>query len=398
MKHLLNLKSFFKFLGKNKSYTFIDIFGLSISLMFVILIATYTFQELSTDQFHENKDRIYVLASEDNYATAYRLSDRLLERYPEIDKICGICNQLGATPVEIGDYEIKSELLLVDTTFFDMFSFELIQGNQKNALEALNYAVISETYARKAFPDRDPMGQILKFSNGLSLTVNGVMKDIKNSTVSYGDVLFRMENVKYFNPGIESQEYHNAGATVLFIMTKPGMDLNTRVQEITAYFKEIFWMYQRDIRKQVQFVPLTDVYFSKLDSWGRVEQGDWTFVLVLMSVGILILLFAIINYVNLTVAQTGFRAKEMAIRRLLGSSRMELFARLILEATFLTFVSFIVGLFLAYLFIPSTNNLLQTKLAITTLISPFSIVIVISVLLIMGLVAGFITGDYYLKY
>ena len=120
----------------------------------------------------------------------------------------------------------------------------------------------------------------------------------------------------------------------------------------------------------VLFIPLNKLYFwESVGSLGTVtiEKGDWKFVVILLSVGLLILLFAIINYINLTVAQTGFRAKEMATRRLLGSSRKELFSRLIMESTLLTAISFAVGLFLAFFFASYASDLLQKKIEICLL-------------------------------
>lgn len=388
MNNLLNLRSFFKFLSKNKSYTLIDIFGLSISLMFVILIATYTVQELSTDNFQKNSDTIYALASEKTFGTAYRLADRLIERYPEIDKTCVISTHIASVAVTYGDRQINTELLLADSTFFQLFSFELVQGDRQRVLEARTNAVISESFARKAFPDRDPIGQVVKLQDDLSVTITGVMKDIKNSIVPGRDMLIRMDNVKYFNPGMDSNEYNNAGSAVVFLQVKPGADIHLREQEVADYFREIFWIYQRGISEEVHFVPLKDIYFSPIDTYELINKGDWKFVMILMSVGIVILIFAIINYINLTVAQTGFRAKEMATRRLLGSSRWELFARLMLESTFLTFVSFLLGLFLAFLFVPYANDLLETKLDLPDMITP----VVTGVSFLLILLIGFLSG------
>ncbi|MCC8133272.1 MAG: ABC transporter permease, partial [Tannerellaceae bacterium] len=140
---------------------FIDIFGLSVSLMFVVLIAIYTKQELTVDSYHEKKDRIYVLANEEHLGTAYRIADRMLERYPEIEKVCATTTRLQE-PVTIGDVRLSADLLLADTTFFDLFDFELIQGNKERILEARNYAVISETFAWKAFPSTDPLGKMIR--------------------------------------------------------------------------------------------------------------------------------------------------------------------------------------------------------------------------------------------
>ncbi len=134
--------------------------------------------------------------------------------------------------------------------------------------------------------------------------------------------------------------------------------------------------------------PLNEIYFSKMATWTGFRSGDWNFVMILMSVGVLILLFAIINYINLTVAQTGQRAKEMATRRLLGSSRGELFSRLILESTLLSLFSFILGFVLAMAAVPFANDLLQTRINLTEAITPVNILIAIGLILFLGIASG----------
>ncbi len=114
------------------------------------------------------------------------------------------------------------------------------------------------------------------------------------------------------------------------------------------YFKEIYWIYKGNVCQHVILTPLRDVYFSPQNNDGEFNHGSWSFVMmVLFGVGTVILLFAVMNYINLTVAQTGFRAKEMAARRLLGASRGEIILKLILESTFLCVVAFVIALFLA---------------------------------------------------
>ncbi|MCD7936610.1 MAG: ABC transporter permease [Tannerellaceae bacterium] len=388
MNNLFNLRSYFKFLSKNFSYTVIDIFGLSISLMFVILIATYTVQELSRDNFQENKHLLYGMGTEDRFGTAYRLSDRLLERYPEIDKICVTSTHISQRPVTNGDNKINATLLFADSTFFDMFSFNLLEGDIHTAFESRTSAILSQSFARKMFPDRNPIGQVIKFTDDFSVTVTGVMKNINNSVIPDRDILIRMDNIKHFNQGMDSHSYNNAGSAMMFVQAKPGADLKSREGEVADYFREIFWIFQREIQSEIHFIPLKDLYFAPQQSYGLIEQGEWKFVMILMSIGIVILIFAMINYINLTVAQTGFRAKEMAIRRLLGSSRWELFARLMIEATFLTFISFILGIFLAFLFKPFADTLLETTLDLPGMFT-FGIVI-ISLLVIVAI--GFLAG------
>ena len=152
MNNVLNFKSFFNFLGRNKGYTAIDLFGLSVSLMFVILIATYVVGELSTDRNNENADRIYAVSNGQDIGSAYQIGYRLEERYPEIEKVCHVlCRIFDNTLIQRGNETLTANLMLADTTFFDFFNVPLIQGNREQALAARNYAVISESFANKFF-------------------------------------------------------------------------------------------------------------------------------------------------------------------------------------------------------------------------------------------------------
>lgn len=388
MNNLVNFKSFFKFLSRNKTYTAIDIFGLSVSLMFVILIAVYSVQELSTDKYHEKGDRIYVLSSEANTGSAYKLAYRLQERYPEIEKVCPVAPWgFYHTSVTVADKNFNAELMFADTTFFDFFSFPLLVGDRNHVMDADGYGVISESFARKVFSDSDPIGQVVQVNDSIRIQVNGIMKDIQNSTIPYCDILMGIKQLKYMEEGIDSDQFYNTGAVNNFIMVKEGADLLAKTDDIVAYFKEVFWMYQRGIYSKVLLNPLEDFYFSDMGTY-TLAKGDWQFVMILLSVGILILLFAIINYINLTVAQTAFRAKEMATRRLLGSSRGDLFLRLIMESTLMTFISFLLGIFLAIFFSPYASQLLNARINLSDFVTPGYVLLAVAVILLIGLLAG----------
>lgn len=388
MNNLLNFKSFFKFLSKNKGYTAIDVFGLSVSLMFVILIAVYTVQELSVDKFHTERDRICVLTNDNGPSSALPIGYRLKNQYPEIEKVCPVVlNGVGNFQVYYGDKKLVAESACVDSTFFNFFSFRLLEGEKEHVLRDQYNAVISESFARKLFGQEDPMGKSIRISDSTSVIISGVMEDIRKSVMPYKDLLVRVERAAEFNGSIGLNSDGNAGCTTVFIMTHKGADLNHRIPEILEDFKKSFWLYKMDFCKEVGFVPLSDLYFSTY-SWSSLEHGNRTFVLLLLSVGLLILVFAVFNYINLTVAQAGQRAKEMATRRLLGSSRGELFARLIMESTVLTFISFIIGVFLAYAAVPFANKLLATKIYLADALTPTWIGGTVCVLLIIGLLAG----------
>ena len=141
-------------------------------------------------------------------------------------------------------------------------------------------------------------------------------------------------------------------------------------------------------QKRYAYCRFSEQYFAKVASYTSLRKGDWRFVIVLMSVGFFILIFAVINYINLTVAQAGFRAKEMATRHLLGSSRGELFMRLMLESTFLTFISLIIGVLLALAIVPFVNDLLQTSVDMNVLGRPVWLLALVSLTVVVGVLSG----------
>ena len=387
MNNLFNVRSFFKFLSRNKAYTAIDIFGLSVSLMFVILIAVYTVQEFSTDNFQENRDRIYVLGYEENAVSGVPVAYRLQERYPEIEKVCPvISNNFNKSIVRVDDKKLDADLCFADSSFFHVFSFQLASGDREQALKARNSAVISETFARKLFGSGDPIGKSIRITDSTSVMVTAIMKDFRNSIIPYADLLLRIEGAGEFNPSLGMNSYNNAGATTPFLLMKEGADLRPKSEDVKAYLKEIFWPYQMDLWKEVTLTPMKELYFSNIGNNGN--SGDRRFVIVLMSVGILILIFAVFNYINLTVAQAGQRAKEMATRRLLGSSRIELFMRLMMESTLLTVISFILGFLLAVAVLPYANDLLQTRLILADLYKPEWIISGTVLILLIGALSG----------
>ena len=389
MNNLLNIKSFLKFLSRNKAYTAIDVFGLSVSLMFVILIAVYTVQELSVDKFHKDVDRIYVLANDGGPSTALPIAYRLQERYPEIEQVCPvITTNVGNQIVKNNDKKLTAKTVPVDSCFFNFFSFKLLAGDKNRVLENRSNVVLSKTFANKLFGTEDPIGQSVIIGDSLSFLVSGIMEDIKHSTIPYADIMFRVERAHEYNWSISMDHPGNAGSTVAFLKMKPGADLRPKIPDILAYFKESFWIYQRDMSKVVNLIPMSELYFSELNDFGSVQTGNKRLVIVLLSVGILILVFAIFNYINLTVAQAGQRAKEMATRRLLGSSRGDLFIRMMIESTLLTVISFGIGWLLAHAAVPFVNDLLQTQIDLMATFTLGWCLAGIVLILLIGVVAG----------
>lgn len=392
MKNFFNLKTFFTFLSKNKLYTAIEVFGLSVSLMFVVLIAIYTAQELSVDQFHTKADRIFIVGSEDTPATGAAIAYKLKERYPEIEKVCPVVlfNKGGGISTFIKDQEFLTNAIFVDSTFFDLFSFNLVGGDRNKVLRSNNSAVVSKSFALKTLGTTDVIGTTLTLQDSLHVTIDGIVEDFKNSSFGTCDILLPWRSVKYYNSTLAEDKLNNTGSTNAFILVHENTDFRNKAEEIHEWFKTFFWVYKRNIDKEVRIESLRDFYMT---GWGNpysLLAGDKKFIIILISIGVLILVFAVLNYINLSVAQAGYRYKEMAMRRLLGSNRKELFSRLMTESTALVLLSVLISIVFALIAKPFANNLLETKLDFSILLSPISILAVGGVSLAIGFLSGWI--------
>ena len=390
----LNFRSFFNFLGRNKLYAAINIFGLSVSLMFVILIADYTLRQLTCDDYHAKADRIYVIGNEERITSGYYLQKYLRDRYPEIESTCAVAVSGQSTdamqPVEAGQGKYSATILFADTTFFRIFDFELLEGDREQALASRDNVVLSESFARKVFGTFNPMGQVIRFPDEeKSYVVSGVVRDIDRSVIPNMDIIMRAERLCDINSA-NDEHMSNSGAVTTFILARPGADLTAKIPDMLDYFKDIYWIYKGNVYQHVTLTPLRDVYFLSQNNDGGFNYGSWPFVMILFGVGAVILLFAVMNYINLTVAQTGFRAKEMAARRLLGASRGEIILKLILESTFLCVVAFVIALFLAAAVEPGASRLLGSKIGVWQDMTPAVVACYAAFIVVLGVVAGFI--------
>lgn len=356
------MKSFFIFLSHNKLYTFINFFGLSISLAIIFIIAGYTGNQLQTDSFQKNADRIYILSSGNGKAhAAYGVSPLLSGRFPEIEHVVALHCESCRT--KINDIQSYETVLMADSAFFNMFTIDITDGDVQQFKHSRQQCVISKQLARRMFGDRNPIGQKISFDDNRDFTICAVMKDIRNSILPDAGIVVPVTSYLSFYYGNDKRYMGNAGFAYIFLMPHKGADLEARTDDILQCFRENYWAYDNRDRK-VQFISLRDSFFQ-LDLAGdfpsnnKFHSGNKNFVLTLISVGLILLIFAILNYINLSIAQTTFRAKEMATRRLLGTSRQGIIARMIGESTIFCSFAVGVGLLLAYALLPYANQLLE---------------------------------------
>ena len=336
------MKSFWNFLKKNKLYGTINLVGLTVSMAFVLLLAVYIQRQLSTDSFQENADRIYVIANEDNVTMGYWLDKHLKNNFPEIEKGCCVANMSSSAAFSIDGERVYGSTMAADSTFFEMFSYDLVKGNKADWRVSWDRCMVSEEFANANFGEKDPIGQIIQFNyeGTFPLTVCGIYKEFGNSILKAPDVLVRGEMMPKTNSS-HDEYMSNAGGGICFVMAYPGADLLARQDDILSWCEEHFWVYKSQYDK-VRIIPLRDMYFlNEGIRYGSdtIQFGNRSFVNLLLAMCLLLLAFAVLNYINMTTALTGFRAKEMATRRLVGAEKRSIFLKVISESTIICAIS-----------------------------------------------------------
>ena len=387
------MKSFWNFLKKNKLYGAVNLVGLTVSMAFVLLLAVYIQRQLSTDSFQQNADRIYVIANEDNVTMGYWLDKHLKNNFPEIEKGCCVANIASAAAFNINGERVYGSTMAADSTFFEMFSYDLVKGNKADWRVSWDRCMVSEEFANANFGEKDPIGQIIQFNyeGSFPLTVCGIYKDFGNSILKAPDVLVRGEMMPKTNSS-HDEYMSNAGGGICFVMTYLGADLLARQGDILDWCEENFWVYKSQYDK-VRIIPLRDMYFlNEGIRYGSdtIQFGNRSFVNLLLAMCLLLLAFAVLNYINMTTALTGFRAKEMATRRLVGAEKRSIFLKVISESTIICAISMLLAILLAEALAPAASRILEYQVSVFKAVTPVNILLVLGFILVLGILAGIV--------
>ena len=386
------MKSFWNFLKKNKLYGAINLVGLTVSMAFVLLLAAYIQRQLTTDSFQKNADRIYVIANEDNVTMGYWLDKHLKNNFPEIEKGCCVANVASADAFTIGGELVYGSTMAADSTFFEMFSYDLVEGNKADWRVSWDRCMVSREFANVHFGDKDPIGQVVTYNNGnYQLTVCGIYEDFGNSILKAPDVLLRGEIMTKINSA-NNEGMSNAGSGICFVMAYPDADLQARQGDILDWCEKNFWVYKSQYDK-VRLIPLRDMYFlNEGIRYGSdtIQFGNRSFVNLLLAMCLLLLAFAVLNYINMTTALTGFRAKEMATRRLVGADKRSIFLKVISESTLICGISMLLAILLAEALAPAASRILEYQVSIFKAITPVNVLLVLGFIVILGILSGLV--------
>lgn len=367
------LRNYFKVMtrlfARQRSFVFINLFGLSTSLAACLLIGLYVFHELSYDRFHENADRIYRLTPTVHYTNGTSnqravssppMSIILHNDFPEIEKTMKLSN--SSRTLSSGDKVFYNvDLATADSSFFDIFSFPLLYGDPATALLHPNSIVVTEDMATKYFGTSDVLNKTLTLSDTIPLQITGVVKKLKdNSHFRFEAIYSRSTLVRASEEPADDWFYNNF---YTYVLLAP----NTDVQALTSKFPAMLDRHMGADRKkgpwyELDLTPVADIH---LHSNVRAEiqpNSSMQGVLVFASIGLLILFIAYSNFMSLTTASSSQRSREVGIRKATGAVRGQLIRQFLGESVFLSIISLAIGFIIAHSALPYFSSLVDREM------------------------------------
>ena len=370
------MKSYLKFLSRNKLYTAIEAVGLAVSLAFVIIIGSYVWQQYAVTWENPDRERVYVPGTPGFPALTYGFPDAI-GNIPEIESVSRMCNVV-VHPVIRGE-NTEAESVGVEPEFFEICpQFRFVEGSA-DVLSAPNNAILSASFARKHSLS---VGEALDIT-GSSYVVGAILEDLKGTVIKSYDIFLNAAVYKD-----EWQPFDNYGSTVTLIKVRPETDRKELYDKLESVCKDVYSsIYGQSFFEHLELSRYDELFFKETEGFFR--HGDKATLRILMLVGLLLLLSAILNYINLSVALTGKRAKEMAVRQLSGASRVGIIWKYLAESIAFTAVCFAAGLLLAEAFCPAMNALLNNPdIPIKIIWSPGYVFAYIVIILLVGVLCG----------
>jgi len=385
------LKVALRYLTKHKGYTFINTVGLAVGIACCILIMLFVKSELSFDRFHSKSDRIYRAWLEEHYqgeifrntVTPLPLGPVLQAGLPEAAATCRVA---GLTPaIKLDNNTFNDPVNIVDSNFFKVFDFSLIEGNIKNPFPDKSSIVITKTYAKKYFGNISPIGKNLEMQLGddkILFTVSALAKDPPlESSIQFGMLIPFNNAVHLWSEKTRTKAWSNVVVST-FVLLRNNSPLEAVNKKIASILDPLVAENYKPGEYLTRLQPLKDIHFNSTlpDTIARPSDPKYSYILA--TIGVLILLIACINFVTLAMGRSATRALEVGVRKVLGAQRQQLIRQFWGEALLLTLLAMTIGIVLAIIFQKSFNQLANRELHFS-----FNAFTILFCLLLTGIIA-----------
>jgi len=399
------IKAAIRNLLKRKGYSLINIVGLAIGMASCLLILMFVKDELSYDAFNEKANRIYRVAASFFYGgrnfdiavAPAPMAQVIIDEYPEVENAVRF-RQRGRYIFRYGDNTFREKRVsYVDPSFFQIFSIPLLKGNPNTALNDPNALILSQNTAQKYFGAEDPVGKTLRLNDQTDYIVTGVFEEIPGHSHFHFDVFISMTSLAesksktWMSQNFQTYILLHEGADPASVETKfPDMLIKYMGPQIEAFMGKSMekLVEENELAGEFFLQPLRDIHLHS-DLIAEMEAtSDIKYVYIFTAIALFILIIASINYMNLSTARSAGRAKEVGIRKVLGSFRSQLVRQFLTESMMLCLVSLVIALGLVRLALPYFNGLSGKSLSIANLGNPALVGALVLVAIIVGILAG----------
>ena len=408
------LKNYFKIafrnLWNNKGYSAINIFGLAVGLAACLLITLYVIDELSYDRYNDKADRIYRINSDLHFGggnlhitqTSDMMGELLKKDFPQVEEFTRIYSNEGAKLIKKGNAFINEQnIAYVDSTFFRVFTLPALHGNTKTALDEPNTMVVTESTAKKYFGIPDVLGKTIEIKNDattIPYKITAVIKDIPHNSHFNFDFMLSMKSANYQWGQLTSHNFNT------YLLLKKGTDYKVFEKNFDLYKTKYVLPYAQQFikiesmeefersgnRLDYSLIPLTKIHLYSDYSFELSPSGNIQYVYIFSAVALFILLLACINFMNLSTAHSARRAKEVGIRKVLGTERKTLIIQFLVESTITAFIALVIALAIAYLVMPLFNAEAVKSLTMADLLN----IKLLPILLLLPFAVGLLAGSY----
>lgn len=354
------MKYIFKTISRNfrrKPVTnLINLFGLAVSLTLVIILSAYCYSELTTDSYQTNGKRVYLYGlSEDRIYTPGILKDQIDLNLPEVESAVRMGGSWEAPVFKVENKEpITSDLIFADESFFKLFTYKIIEGNLESALKEPMMVVITKSLSDKLFGGGSALGKPVNLNNSQILTISAVIEEPKaNSCISFSAIT-SMATRKTIQPEEGEFTKWNQCNFQTFMLLKTGANPRETTKKILSLFPEK----DRDRFRSQELVPLKQIYFSDFSLYGSnyLLNGDKKKVMILVLVACLVLMIALINFINISSSQWQERIKQTGVMKVIGASRATIIFDILAESFIFFFMALLIALYLVNAATPLIQN------------------------------------------